>query len=193
MEKLTRDDLLPLEDYSEQRPQWRTSMREVRRARTVHLGEHFTLLFENRQTIHYQIQEMLHIERIFDAGGIADELNAYNPLIPDGDNLKATLQIEYPDIDRRRVMLEKLRGVEHGGLWLEIGGERCIAIADEDLERSDDTKTSAVHFLRYPLTEAMLRAAQSGAEMSFGVEHPEYAHCTTVSPETRELLASDLG
>ena len=193
MEKLTRNDLLTLEDYSEQRPQWRTSMREVRRARTVHLGAHFTLLFENRQTILYQIQEMLHIERIFDAGGIADELSAYNPLIPDGDNLKATLQIEYPDVDERRVMLEKLRGVEHGGLWLEIDGERCTAIADEDLERSDDTKTSAVHFLRYPLTEAMLSAARSGAQMTFGVDHPEYTHSAAAEPATRDQLAADLG
>lgn len=151
MGKLTIDDLYPLEVYSRLRPEFRAQVMEHKAHRQLALGDHVTLSFEDRLTMHYQVQEMLRAERIFEADGIRDELDAYNPLIPDGSNWKATMLIEYPDERERRQALARLRGVEHR-VWMQVEGHVPVfAIADEDMERSDDTKTSAVHFLRFEL------------------------------------------
>src|SRR5688572_6126960 len=144
--------------------------------RQITVGPNTLWLFEDRTTVQYQIQEMLRAERIFESEGIAEELAAYNPLIPDGSNWKATLLIEYPDPEVRRVELERLRGVEDM-CWIQVDGcERLFAIADEDLERENDTKTSAVHFLRFELTTVMIAKLKGGAALSFGVDHPNYRH-----------------
>lgn len=188
---LSRKNLLSLEEYSEQRPDFREKMRALKRQRTLHLGDHFTLLFESHETIRYQIQEMLHIEKIFQSAEIQDELDTYNPLIPDGDNLKATLLIEYEDVAVRRQMLQKLKGVEHE-LWLESEGERITAIADEDLERSDDDKTSAVHFLRYQLNDKLVSAIKFGKPVLVGVNHPDYHLQQTLNEDIIAQLQGDL-
>src|SRR3954470_4869696 len=144
---ITRDTLLSLEEYARQRPQWRQKVMEHKKLRSVHLGQHVTLQFEDELTIRYQVQEMLRIERIFEEEGIAGELEAYNPLVPDGTNWKATMLIEYPDAEERKRMLALLRGIERG-VWVEVAGHaRVKAIADEDLERETEEKTSSVHFL----------------------------------------------
>ena len=193
MKPLTRDDLLKLEDYASRRDQMRSEVIEHKRQRKVQLGDHLTLLFEDRLTIQYQIQEMLRVERIFEAAGIEEELNAYNPLIPDGRNWKATCLIEYPEVDERKRQLALLKGIEDL-IWVRVHGHEAVfAIADEDLERSNDEKTSAVHFLRFELTDAMVRDVQDGANIAVGCRHEFYPfEIEAISNRVRESLARDL-
>ncbi|MDQ5848379.1 MAG: DUF3501 family protein, partial [Pseudomonadota bacterium] len=163
-----------------------------KKARTVRLGENLTLQFEDELTIRYQVQEMLRIERIFEEEGIQGELEAYNPLIPDGGNWKATMLIEYPDPEQRHAMLAQLKGIEDR-VWVQVqGAERVHAIADEDLERENEEKTSSVHFLRFELTPPMREALRRGAELAIGVDHPAYRASTRLAPESRAALAADL-
>jgi len=189
--QLAPADLLSLEQYARERPAFRTRVIAHKRARTVGVGPHTTWCFEDRLTIQYQIQEMLRAERIFEARGIQDELDAYNPLIPDGTNLKATFLIEYTDPDERAVALSRLRGIESCCL-ITIGDEVSTAIADEDLERENDTKTSAVHFLRFELSHRARSFLFAGAPLRLGINHPAYAHSLEVSAETRAALIADL-
>ena len=191
MAKIARDSLLTLEAYARQRPEFRAKAIAHKRARTVHLGEHVTLLFEDETTIRYQVQEMLRIEKTFEEAGIQDELDAYNPLIPDGSNLKATMLVEYEDEAERRDALARLRGIEDG-VWLQVGAEaRVTPIADEDLDRETEDKTSSVHFLRFELTPAMIAAWKGGAVVAMGVDHPAYHAQIELSPAQREALAAD--
>jgi len=192
MDKLYPSDLFALEAYARERPAFRERVLEHKQARGVHLGAHLTLLFEDRLTIQYQVQEMLRVERIFEAQGIADELDAYNPLIPDGANLKATLLIEYPDPEVRAQKLVELHGIEHR-IALHVGAlAPIVAIADEDLERSTDTKTSAVHFLRFELTPAHAAAFKRGDASELAVDHPAYQGKAMLTPVTQTALAADL-
>ena len=192
-QKLSPEDLFSLEQYSKQRPQFRPQVLAHKKRRTLQVGPHATILFEDRLTVQYQVQEMLRIERIFESAGIADELGAYNPLIPDGSNWKGTLLIEYPDPEERKVALAGLKGVEDR-CWVQVAGhERVHAIADEDLERENEEKTSAVHFLRFELTKEMAEALKYGVALAIGVDHPAYAAAADpVSPATRAALAKDL-
>jgi hypothetical protein len=191
MNKLAPDDLLTLEAYSRERAAFRARVIEHKRARTVHLGAHLTLIFEDRLTIQYQVQEMLRIERIFEVAGIREELDAYNPLIPDGRNLKATLLIEYADPDERARQLAQLNGIEHR-IAFRIGDlPPAMAIADEDLDRATSEKTSAVHFLRFEFSDAQVAALRSGAEATIAVNHPAYAGSALLPPLSREALATD--
>src|SRR5262245_33864433 len=189
---IDRNSLLSLEAYAKQRMQFRAKVMEHKKRRTVHLGEHVTLQFEDELTIRYQVQEMLRIERIFEEQGIQHELDAYNPLIPDGANWKATMLIEYPDAEERRRQLAALKGIERR-VWVRIGdGERVHAIADEDLERENDEKTSSVHFLRFELGAAAQQLKQ-GASLAIGVDHAAYAAVLDPVPhETRAALQRDL-
>ncbi|HYH42167.1 MAG TPA: DUF3501 family protein [Burkholderiales bacterium] len=193
MALITRDSLLSLEAYSKGREAFRARVIAHKKNRTVHLGAHVTLLFEDELTMRYQVQEMLRAERIFEDDGIQHELDAYNPLVPDGTNWKATMLIEYPEEQERRVMLSKLLGIE-ARVWVQVNGHaRVHPIADEDLERETDTKTSAVHFLRFELDAGMIAAAIGGAPVSAGVDHPEYpvpGHA--LAPEIAAALALDL-
>ena len=193
MRKLSESDLLSLERYSRERPEFRTRVIAHKRNRQVNVGPNTMWLFEDRLTVQYQVQEMLRTERIFEAEGIAEELGAYNPLIPDGSNWKVTFLIEYPDAEVRRVQLERLKGIEDR-CWVQVSGfERVFAIADEDLERENDVKTSAVHFLRFELTTAMAGKLKGGATLSIGIDHPEYQHQISPAPENvRAALAADL-
>ena len=192
MKPLTIDDLLKLEDYAAQRAAFRRRVLDHKKDRTVALGEHLTLVFEDRLTIQYQVQEMLRIERTFERAAIQDELDAYNPLIPTGTNWKATCLIEYPDVEERRRQLAALRDVERR-IWVQVGdGERIEAIADEDLPRSTDEKTSAVHFLRFELDGASLGRLRDGAELHLGVAHPRYGATLIVPEATRQALLADL-
>jgi hypothetical protein len=186
-------DLFSLEQYARQRAEFRPQVLAHKRVRTLQCGPHATFCFEDRLTVQYQVQEMLRIERIFEPEGIADELAAYNPLIPDGSNWKATLLVEYPDPEQRRVALAGLKGVEDR-CWVQVAGhDRVFAIADEDLERENDEKTSAVHFLRFELTPAMAAAAKAGAAISIGVDHEQYRHAVEPVPEaSRVALVADL-
>ena len=192
--KLEASELMSLEQYAKERKQFRPRVIEHKKTRTVHCGPHTTWCFEDRLTVQYQVQEMLRIERIFEAEGIADELDAYNPLIPDGSNWKVTLLIEYPDEAQRRAELAQLKGVEDR-CWMQVAAlERVFAIADEDLERENDEKTSSVHFLRFELTPGMVQAARTGAQISLGIDHDHYRHAVRPLPETaRAALAADLG
>jgi hypothetical protein len=191
--KLRPEDLFSLEQYAQQRAQFRPQVIAHKRNRTLQCGPNATWLFEDRLTVQYQVQEMLRIERIFEAEGIADELGAYNPLIPDGSNWKATLLIEFPEVDERRVALARMKGIE-GRCWVQVAGhERVFAIADEDLERENDEKTSAVHFLRFELTPAMVAAAKGGVAVSIGMDHDAYRHAIEPLPAAaREALVRDL-
>ena len=192
MNKLTHSDLWKLEDYARERSAFRAKVIAHKKHRTVHLGAHLTLIFEDRLTVQYQVQEMLRIERIFEAAAIDEELGAYNPLIPDGANLKATLLIEYDDVEMRKRELEKLRGIEDE-IALRVGDSpQVLAIADEDLDRSNETKTSAVHFLRFELTPAMVAAVRAGAPLAFSVDHPHYSAKVAVEGATRAALVADL-
>ena len=193
MEKLSTSDLLSLEQYARQRPAMRARVLEHKRSRQLAVGENVMWLFEDRLTIQYQVQEMLRVERIFEPEGIADELGAYNPLIPDGANWKVTLLIEFPDEAERRVQLSRLRGVEDR-CWVQVSGHaRVFAIADEDLERENDEKTSSVHFLRFELTPPKVAAVKAGADVSVGVDHEHYRHqVSPVAPAVRTALAADL-
>jgi hypothetical protein len=189
---ITRDSLLSLEAYARQRNDFRSKVMAHKKRRTVHVGDHVSLQFEDELLIRYQIQEMLRVERIFEDDGIQGELDAYNPLIPDGGNWKATMLVEYPDADERRRMLARLKGVERR-VWVQVAGEaRVYAIADEDLERENEEKTSSVHFLRFELDAAMRGALRRGAALSMGVDHPAYDASLQVAPEIRASLAGDL-
>jgi len=190
---IKRESLLPLEVYARERSAFRARVIAHKKNRTVHLGEHLTLLFEDELTIRYQVQEMLRIERIFEEAGIQHELDAYNPLVPDGRNWKATMLIEYPDPDERRRMLAMLKGIERR-VWVRVGdAPRVFAIADEDLERENDEKTSSVHFLRFELDEPACARVKSGALISVGVDHPQYrVALEPVGDEVRAALARDL-
>jgi len=193
MDKLTASDLLSLERYSRERPEFRARVIAHKKNRQLNVGPNTMWLFEDRLTVQYQVQEMLRTERIFEAEGIAEELAAYNPLIPDGRNWKATLLIEFPDPEVRKVQLEKLRGIEDRCYVQVAGCERLFAIADEDLERENETKTSAVHFLRFELTEAMAAALKGCASLGVGVDHPNYPHAiVAVEEHVRSALLADL-
>ena len=193
MQKLTRDDLYSLEQYSEIRDEFRHQVLAHKRNRRVELGTNAALYFEDRLTMQYQIQEMLRIERIFEAAGINDELEAYNPLIPDGSNWKATFMVEFPDAEERRAMLSRLVRIEDK-VYVQVDGfDRVYAIADEDLERSDDKKTSAVHFMRFELSSEEVEALKSGAELGAGIDHDNYR--VEISPlpgNIRQSLLADL-
>jgi hypothetical protein len=193
MEKLATSDLMSLEQYARQRPAFRARVMEHKKARLLGVGPNVTWLFEDRLTIQYQVQEMLRAERIFEPEGIEEELGAYNPLIPDGRNWKVTLLIEFPDEGERRVQLAKLKGVE-GRCWVQVKGhERVFAIADEDLERENDEKTSAVHFLRFELAAPMAEALKAGAPLAVGIDHDAYRHeVNPVPPAVQAALKADL-
>ena len=191
--KLRPEDLFSLEQYARQRPEFRPRVLAHKRNRTLQCGPNATWCFEDRLTVQYQVQEMLRIERIFEPEGIAEELSAYNPLIPDGTNWKATLLIEYPDVDERRVALARLKGIEDR-CWVRVAGhERVFAVADEDLERENEQKTSSVHFLRFELTPPMVGAAKDGAAVAIGMDHENYRHSVDPLPaEVRDALVRDL-
>lgn len=193
MPAITRDSLMTLEAYARERPQFRQKVLAHKKHRTVGLGPNVTLVFEDELTMRYQIQEMLRAERIFEEEGIQSELDAYNPLIPDGSNWKATMLIEYPDIEERRLMLPKLIGVEDR-VWVKVEGcKPAYAIADEDIERENDEKTSSVHFLRFELDAAMKDRLRAGAALSIGVDHPSYvASVEEVGDGVRASLLRDL-
>ena len=192
MPQIEPQSLLTLEAYSRQRGAFRSRVIEHKQRRTVHLGGNLTLVFEDELTIRYQVQEMLRIERIFEPAGIRDELEAYNPLIPDGGNWKATMLIEYPEPEVRRRRLAELKGIEDRA-WVQVRGcARVYAIADEDLERENEEKTSSVHFLRFELDEAMRRALKQGERLTIGVDHPNYRASDEVAPAVRDSLLNDL-
>jgi hypothetical protein len=193
MQPLTREDLFSLEEYAQTRPGFRAEILAHKKNRQLAIGPHATLAFEDRRTIQYQVQEMLRIERIFEAAGLEEELSAYNPLIPDGANLKATFMLEYTDVDERREALQQLRGIEDR-VWIRVGNEeQTWARADEDLERSTDEKTSAVHFLRFELDEGSCRAVKSGQAMAAGIDHANYSYRVDPLPEAlRASLAADI-
>ncbi|TKB49912.1 DUF3501 family protein [Ferrimonas sediminicola] len=193
MSKLTRRQLWSLEEYAEQRDAFRHQVMQHKRLRQLTLGDHVRLLFEDEVTIRYQVQEMLRIERIFEGPAIQEELDAYNPLIPDGTNLKATMMLEYPDVAERHRRLAQLAGIEHR-VWLQVGEEWCCyAIADEDLERSDQHKTSSVHFLRFELAPEAILELKQGAPMMIGIDHPKMDTGPLAVPgPIREALAEDL-
>jgi hypothetical protein len=193
MTQLTREDLYSLEEYDRIRSDFRAKVMTHKKDRKVHVGAHATLYFEDRLTVQYQIQEMLRIERIFEAEGIADELAAYNPLIPDGANWKATFMVEYPDEEERRQALAGLIGIEDQ-VWVQVEGQdKVFAIADEDLEREDETKTSSVHFLRFELSPEMVSALKGGAGLEIGIDHPNYEQAVQVDDAVRASLLQDLG
>jgi len=189
---INRESLLSLEAYARERTAFRARVMEHKKRRTVQLGANLTLLFEDELTIRYQVQEMLRIERIFEEDGIQGELDAYNPLVPDGSNWKATMLIEYPEVEERKRMLERLKGIERE-VWVQVKGcERVAAIADEDLERENEEKTSAVHFLRFELAPPMRKALRAGAGVTVGVDHPAYRAQGELAAEVRAALAADL-
>jgi len=192
MERLKVSDLYSLEQYHKVRPEFRAKVLEHKKQRQLPLGPNAMFYFEDRLTMQYQVQEMLRIERIFESEAIEEELAAYNPLIPDGSNFKATFMIEFPDVEERRKALARLVGIEDH-LYLEVeGAGRVDGIADEDLERSAEDKTSAVHFVRFELTPEMKQAVKNGASFKFGCTHPEYVHETVVTKEVAEALLHDL-
>jgi hypothetical protein len=191
--KISRESLLTLEAYARERPAFRARVLEHKKPRTVHVGDHLTLLFEDELTIRYQIQEMLRIEKTFEEAGIQDELSAYNPLVPDGTNWKATMLIEYEDAEERKRALGRLTGLERR-VWVRVeSAEPVYAIADEDLERTSAEKTASVHFLRFELAPGMISALKAGAALAIGVDHPHYsAAVDPVAEETRRALIADL-
>ena len=189
---ITRDSLLTLEAYAKVRKSSRPEIVAHRRLRSVRLGEHLTLQFEDETTIRRQIQEMLHIEKIFDEQGIQGEIDAYAPLVPDGSNWKATMLIEYPDPNERKRELARLIGVEDR-MFVEVEGHgRVYAVADEDLDRENDEKTAAVHFVRFEFTPAMRDAIGAGAAVKLGCDHTNYPAHVQIAPETLASLAGDL-
>ena len=193
MPHITRDSLMSLESYAKVRPTMRAEIMAHKKNRMVELGDHVTLIFEDEKTMRYQIQEMLRAERTFEEAGIQDELDAYNPLVPDGTNWKATMMIQYSDPDERKVALAKLKGIEDR-VWVQVADQpKVFAIADEDLERENEEKTSSVHFLRFDLQPAMIESLKAGAALAMGVDHPVYtAHVDAVPAATRASLISDL-
>lgn len=192
MPRIERTSLMTLEAYARERPQFRAKVMAHKKNRTVQLGDHLTLIFEDELTVRYQVQEMLRVERIFEEAGIQEELDAYGPLVPDGRNLKATMMLEYPDAQERRKWLERLIGIEDK-VWVQVEGhERVWAIADEDLERENEQKTSSVHFLRFELLEGMANALKAGAGLLIGVEHQHYTARLQAPPAVRDALLKDL-
>jgi hypothetical protein len=192
MNELQRKDLMSLEQYAEQRNHFRKQVITHKKHRRVSIGQYLHLYFEDRLTIQYQVQEMLRIEKIFEAAAIQEELDTYNPLIPDGNNLKATAMLEYQDVEQRKQQLALLRGIEDL-IWIRVDGfDRVNAIANEDLERSNTEKTSAVHFMRFELQLDMISALRAGASLSMGSNHEHYPHSTGVGPDIREALLADL-
>jgi len=192
MPRIERTSLMTLETYARERAQFRANVMAHKKNRTVHLGENVTLLFEDELTIRYQVQEMLRVERIFEEAGIREELDAYNPLVPDGRNFKATLMIEYADPVERRKKLEELIGVEDK-VWVRVAGHEPVwAIADEDLERENEQKTSSVHFLRFELSESMAEALKKGASLAMGIDHSRYSAALETPPSVRGSLVGDL-
>jgi hypothetical protein len=193
MSHLSREDLYSLEEYSEIRPEFRAKVMEHKKSRRLEIGENATLYFEDELTMKYQIQEMLRIEKIFESEGINEELEAYNPLIPDGTNWKATFMMEYPDIEERKAALAQLIGIEDK-TWVQVEGfDKVYAIADEDLERDSEEKTSSVHFMRFELTGEMIAAAKGGAAISAGIDHPNYNQSVDPIPDNiRSSLVNDL-
>jgi hypothetical protein len=193
MEKLTRDDLMSLEQYSAERNAFRAKVMEHKKSRVLHVGPNVTLHFEDRLLMQYQVQEMLRAEKIFEKEGIQEELDAYNPLIPDGQNFKATFMIEFDDPEERKTALEKMIGIEDK-IWVQVKGfDRVTPLADEDLERETEDKTSSVHFLRFELTEEMCQAVKTGADISVGIDHPAYQYSVDPLPAGyRDSLANDL-
>ena len=188
MKKLSREDLMSLEEYAEKRKGFRANVIDHKKNRQVALGEHATLYFEDSLTLQYQIQEMLRIEKIFEAAGINEELDAYNPLIPDGTNLKATFMIEYADVEERQKVLATLGGVEDK-VWVQVEGfDKVYAIADEDMDRNRDEKTSAVHFMRFEFSDEMIAAAKSGKDLSMGIDYEGFEQC--VSPIDKKIQQS---
>ncbi|MHB1950777.1 MAG: DUF3501 family protein [Acidiferrobacteraceae bacterium] len=192
MEKLTRESLYSLERYATVRDEFRRRVLAHKQSRQIDVGPHARLCFEDRLTIQYQVQEMLRVERIFEPAGIEEELGAYNPLIPDGRNWKATFMLEYSDPGHRREALRALHGVEHRVYFRARPDERIFAVADEDLDRSTEEKTSAVHFLRFELTPEVIRQVKGGAALSFGIDHPRYRHEVELPESMRASLAGDL-
>ncbi len=191
-QQITRNDLMSLEQYAEKRGEFRQQVIEHKKHRQVALGPNATLYFEDRLTLLYQIQEMLRIEKVFEADGINEELDAYNPLIPSGRNFKATFMIEYPDPTIRAAQLEKMVRIEDL-VWMQVGEyDKVWSIADEDLERSTENKTSAVHFLRFELSDEMAQSLKSGDAWQIGVQHPVYTYELAVEGETRQSLLNDL-
>jgi len=191
VDKLVPGDLMTLEQYARERPAFRARVLEHKGARQLAVGPNATWCFEDRLTVQYQVQEMLRVERIFEPEGIADELGAYNPLIPDGSNWKVTLLLEFAQPQERARALARLRGIEDR-CWVEIASHaRVFAIADEDLERENEEKTSAVHFLRFELTDAMIAGLRSGAALAAGIDHEHYRYQVTVSESMRKSLAAD--
>ncbi len=193
MPKITRDSLMTLEAYAKSRLDFRARVLAHKTNRTVPLGKNVTLIFEDELTMRYQVQEMLRVEKIFEEAGIQDELAAYNPMIPDGSNWKATMMIEYPEVDERQRMLAKLIDIEDR-VWVRVAGFAPVyAIADEDLDRSTDEKTSAVHFLRFELDDKMKQSLKSGAALAAGVDHPQYrVSVDPLPPTTVTALLADL-
>ena len=193
MQKLTREDLYSLEQYSTLRAEVRDKVLAHKRNRRLELGTNAALYFEDRMTMQYQVQEMLRIERIFEAEGINDELEAYNPLIPDGSNWKATFMVEFPEVEERQAMLAQLVDIENR-VYVQVSDfDRVFAIADEDLERADEQKTSAVHFMRFELTAAMVAALKDGASLAAGIDHENYqVEIAPVADNIRQSLLGDL-
>ena len=193
MQKLTRQDLYTLEQYAQERPAFRARVMEHKKTRQVQVGANATLYFEDRLTMQYQIQEMLRIERLFEPEAIQEELDAYNPLISDGTNWKATFMMEYTEVDERRQALARLVGIEDK-VWVKVGDfDKVYAIADEDLERETEDKTSSVHFLRFELSPEMVKAGKAGAAVAEGIEHENYQHVVDpLPPAVRDSLAADL-
>ncbi|MBT8119332.1 MAG: DUF3501 family protein [Gammaproteobacteria bacterium] len=193
MQKLTRKELYSLEDYLEMRDDYRKKVMAHKKNRRLELGDNVMMMFEDRLIMQYQVQEMLKAEKIFDAAGIEEELDAYNPLIPDGSNWKATMLIQYPDVEQRQKQLAQLIGIEHK-IWMQVDGfDKIFAIADEDLERDTEDKTSAVHFMRYELDDDMKAAVKSGAAISAGVDHDNYQSIVSpIASNIRDSLAADL-
>jgi len=189
---LTREDLFSLEKYSAIKTEYRTKVMEHKKNRRVPIGDHATLYFEDALTMQYQIQEMLRLERIFEADAIQEELDVYNPLIPDGRNWKATFMVEYEDIEERKKALSKLTGIENT-IWVKVGNfDKVFAIANEDLDRTEPDKTSAVHFMRFELTPEMVTAAKQGAAIRAGIDHPAYTMQVELPPAKRDSLVADL-
>ena len=189
---LTRNDLWSLEEYAERRAQFREHVLAHKKLRQVQLGPHATLYFEDQLTMQYQIQEMLRVERIFEAAAIEEELDAYNPLIPDGSNWKATFMIEYGDVEERQRALATMGGIEET-VWVQIGhGAKAYAIANEDMERTRDSKAAAVHFMRFELSDQDLAALRQGAEVQMGLDHSSIANSVTLNTDSRRVLCNDL-
>lgn len=193
MPKLNQQDLWSLEDYSNERAAFREMVLAHKKDRKVLIGDHILLIFEDLLSVRYQVQEMLRIEKVFDAAGITDELEAYNPLIPDGDNWKCTMLIQYGDVDERKIKLQQMKGIEDC-VWVKVEGhDPVLSIADEDMERANDEKTAAVHFLRFQFSDAIVESLQSGAAVQVGIDHQSYDEKPLLLPEpTRSSLVNDL-